>query len=101
MAEKYRLRREAKEELVSAAEWYENKQPGLGEEFYNEALEKIEKISNKPNSYSTFFKNFRKASLEKFPYWIVYIVQSPIVLVLSVWHKKRDPEALQKKLEKE
>lgn len=94
MAGKYRLRKEAKDELIQAAEWYESQQQGIGEKFFNEALEKIEDVADKPNSHSPFHKEYRRASLYNFPYWIVYIIKTPIILVLSVWHKKRNPDSL-------
>lgn len=97
---RHKLRKEAREELLSAAEWYESKKEGLGEEFYNEVENKIKQLSEKPDSHSKFFKDFRRASLEKFPYWIMYIFQAPIVLILSIWHKKKNPDTLIEKLDK-
>jgi len=96
----YKLKAEAKKDILDAAEWYELQQYGVGESFYHDVLEKIEDISKRPKGHPTFYKEYRRASLKKFPYWIVYIIKEPTILILSVWHKKRNPEFLIRNVEK-
>ena len=95
----YKLKAEAKKDIIDAAEWYELQQHGVGESFYHDVLEKIEDISKRPKGHPTFYKEYRRAGLKKFPYWIVYIIKEPTILILSVWHKKRNPEFLMKTTE--
>ncbi len=99
MAGNYKLKAEAKKDILDAAEWYELQQSGIGESFYNEIIDKLEDISKRPKGNPTFYKEYRRASLKKFPYWIVYIIKEPIILILSVWHKKRNPEFLIRNVE--
>ncbi len=53
-----------------AYEWYEKQKQGLGEEF----LEELDKFYFKVKSHSEYFskikKNFRQASLKRFPFVI-------------------------------
>ena len=58
--------------MVFSAEWCEDQQSGVGDKFLDEVEAKLEKISQKPESYSKIYKDVRKASL-KFPFNIFYI----------------------------
>ncbi|MBK8394128.1 MAG: type II toxin-antitoxin system RelE/ParE family toxin [Leptospiraceae bacterium] len=100
MAEKYKLKPEAKNDLVEAVEWYERNQKGVGFRLYDEVYDKIEVLSKKPNSHSTFYKEFRKASLKVFPFVIIYIIKTPFILIFAIWHKSRDSKKLLERIEK-
>ena len=99
MVGNYKLKAEAKKDIIDAAEWYELQQYGVGESFYHDVIEKIEDISKRPKGHPTFYKEYRRAGLKKLPYWIVYIIKEQTILILSVWHKKRNPEFLIKTTE--
>jgi hypothetical protein len=63
------LHPEARAELRSAALWYDERQPGLGDEFISEVA----------------------ASLKRFPFVIAFELHEQHVLVLAVAHAKRRP----------
>lgn len=88
----------AREELTESAKWYEERKTGLGDEFLDEIESKLERIARKPNSYSIVYENVRQASLTRFPYLIYYIIKSPLVFILSIWHKKRDRDGWKKRI---
>jgi len=56
----------------------------------DDVFSKLDQISKRPKSYSPYFEEARKASLRKFPFNIIYIILSSFVVVLAVWHKKRE-----------
>ena len=37
-------------------------------------------------------KNYRRVLIKRFPYQIIYTLQESTILVLAVFHAKRDPE---------
>lgn len=77
-------------------EWYEEQAIGRGNLFILELKNKIQKIVKRPFSHSTFYKKFRKASLNKYPYLIIYFHENETVYVSIIWHKKRNPDSLKK-----
>ena len=66
MERKLKLESEAVEDLAQSYKYYENQKEGLGEEFAREVKNKITKIIRKPDSYSTFYKETRKAHIKNF-----------------------------------
>ncbi|HMV42099.1 MAG TPA: type II toxin-antitoxin system RelE/ParE family toxin, partial [Leptospiraceae bacterium] len=100
LGEKYKLKPEAKKDLVQAVEWYEKNQEGVGLRLYEEVYDKIEALSKKPNSHSTFYREFRKASLKVFPFLIIYIIKEPIILIFAIWHKSRDSKKLLERVDR-
>lgn len=66
-----RVRPEAEEELLAAAEWYETRKPGLGAELVAAVDEAVEQICD---AYSIFF-----------------VVDENAVEVVAIAHAKRSP----------
>ncbi|NJL41758.1 MAG: type II toxin-antitoxin system RelE/ParE family toxin [Leptolyngbyaceae cyanobacterium SM1_4_3] len=48
-----------------------------------------------PEAYEVVFENVRRAVVRKFPYLILYKVEPNRVVVLAVFHSKRDPKTWQ------
>lgn len=85
----------AAKEYYDAAEWYNEQQPGLGELFLQAVRSKIELILDNPNIYSSKYrKNYREASLDNFPFVIVYRVntKAAMIFVTSIHHMKKSPQ---------
>lgn len=80
---------EAEQDLREAVSWYESQKKGIGKNLANEVIEKVQKLSLKPDSYSADHTGLRKTSLKSFPYIIYFLVKLPVVLILAVWHKSR------------
>ncbi len=55
---------------------------------------KISKISSRKEDSSLS----QKASL-KFPFNIFYIIKTPVIFILAVWHKKRHPDGWKDRIE--
>ena len=91
------LHPEAQAELRSAALWYDERRPGLGEEFIAEVSATLDRIGDAPESYPPWPGTrvadplIRKATIQRFPYVIAFGEHEQHVLVLAVAHAKRRP----------
>ncbi|MCB1176035.1 MAG: type II toxin-antitoxin system RelE/ParE family toxin [Leptospiraceae bacterium] len=101
MEEKYKLEPSAKEDIKESYQYYEEQKEGLGAEFLDEVNEKIQEIVEKPEKYSKYYKNVRKTSLKRFPFNILYTIKEKLVAIIGVWHKRREPGKLEKRIDKE
>ena len=95
----YKLELSAKQDIKESIFYYEERKEGLGGEFFDEVNLKIKEIIEKPEKYSIYYKNTRKASLQKFPFIIVYIIEELSISILGVWHKSRGPNQLEKRID--
>jgi plasmid stabilization system protein ParE len=72
------LHPEARAELRSAALWYDERRPGLGDEFISEVSAALDRIGDAPESYPPWPRTrvagpmIRKATIQRFPYVIVF-----------------------------
>ncbi len=79
-------------ELTEAAEYYEEKVPGLGTEFIDEADAALALILNYPEAWTRVSENYRHCNFRKFPYTIIYARRSDKeILIISVFHQSREP----------
>jgi plasmid stabilization system protein ParE len=85
------LRREARAEFDEAFDWYEQKRAGLGVEFAEQVQAVFDRISAMPELHAMVYKDVRKALVRRFPYSVFYRVRPGKVVVLAVFHGKRDP----------
>ena len=92
------FRAEAQTEFDEAFDWYEQQQAGLGVDFLACVAEVLERIESLPEAYEVVFEGVRRAVVSKFPYLILYKVESNWVVVLAVFHSKRDPQVWQDRI---
>jgi toxin ParE1/3/4 len=91
------LHPEAQAELRSAALWYDERRPGLGDEFIAEVSATLDRIGDAPESYPPWpptraaDRVIRKAIIQRFPYVIAFEAHDRHLLVLAVAHSKRRP----------
>lgn len=78
-------------DIDDAWRWYEDASPGLGDEFFDEFLSVIEGIRNNPQRWAFSTRGRRMALFCRFPYRLLYRVESERVKVLVVMHQKRHP----------
>jgi plasmid stabilization system protein ParE len=96
----YRLviRPEADAEVAEAAQWYEERRPGLGGEFLDTFVEVTDKIRSNPYLHALIYLEARRALLHRFPYSVIYEVHEREVVVLACFHESRDPSEWQRRL---
>lgn len=84
-------RRAAKREFEEAAAWYESKRRGLGEEFVIEVEQAVSGAALAPLRYPLVFGHVRRAVARRFPYSVYFRVRGDSLVVLAVFHGRRNP----------
>lgn len=94
------IREEAHYDIIAAMAHYARKDPLLAHRFLDALDEKINHISQFPQSYPIKVKNkYRRAVLSKFPYSIYYKIESDDnVVIIAVLSNNIDPKVLLKKI---
>lgn len=82
---------EAEKELEGATLWYEQRQPGLGNDFIDEFDRTVRRIVAEPNRWRRINGNNRKLNFHRFPYAIVYSVGDDVLSIKAVMHLHRRP----------
>src|SRR5579862_9246379 len=82
---------EADEELEAAAQWYEDRQPGLGDVFLDQFEATLRRILPEPERWRKIRGENRKLNFHQFPYAIVYSVSSETLYIKAVMHLHRRP----------
>lgn len=86
----------ASKEYKDSILWYDEQQEGLGERFLIEFRNKVELILLNPKIFSSKeIKNYREASMDNFPFVIVYKLyeKKKFVFITSVHHTKRNTKS--------
>ena len=85
------LRRAARLEFDEAAVWYESRRFGLGSEFVAEIERAIAAASAEPERFPIMHRNIRCVRARRFPYSVFFRVEPKRIVVLAVFHARRDP----------
>ena len=96
---KYQLivRPEAEAEMAESFNWYEDRLAGLGSDFLLCIDAIFNSISRSPQQYPIVYKNIRRAITRRFPYEVFYIENESKIIILAVFHAKRNPKSWQKR----
>lgn len=89
------LRRAARAEFDEAADWYDRQRPGLGSEFVARVEEALGRIAVDPELHAPTYRDVRRIMVARFPYSILYLAEPTQVLVIAVFHGRRDPSVWQ------
>ena len=82
----------AETEFSDAADFYENSETGIGEEFIDTVLSSIARIQAFPNLGRPLKRNFRSIPTTTFPYNLIYEVLNEEIIIHAVAHQSRKPE---------
>ncbi len=81
----------AKVEVQHAASHYESEVEGLGKAFISYIENSVEEIERFPLASRVIRQDFRRFLVPRFPYGIIYRVESDQIFVAAVMHLKRRP----------
>ena len=95
---KYVFHPEARDEFLRAIDYYESREPGLGQDFSIEVHDTIENILSFPNAWPVLEDDIRRCQTRRFPFGVIYSQDNDIVLVLAVMHLHRNPDYWKKRL---
>lgn len=81
-------------EIAKSWQWYEERQPGLGDRFVKEVLAKVKLIEQNPERYPTRYKSYKETPIAVFPFLIIYRLNSgkKIIRIVSVFHTSLNPK---------
>ena len=82
---------EAELQLEAAAIWYEERQPGLGDDFLAEFEQTLRRIMSDPECWRVFHGGNRKLNFPRFSYAIVYSLRAETIFIKAVMHLHRRP----------
>ena len=85
------FRRAARAEFDGAAMWYEERQLGLGMQFTAEIGRAVELAARNPRRFPIKHADIRCVQVRRFPYSVFYRVEGQRIVVLAVFHVRRDP----------
>ena len=89
------IRPEAEQDMREAYSWYEAQMPGLGANFLLHVDAAFRSVQRYPLQYPVIYRNARRCLVRRFPYSIIYVVEDKRIVVLAVFHAKRDPKSWQ------
>lgn len=81
--------------MDDAIAWYESERPGIGIEFASEIASLLARIADTPKQFRKVRGDVRHALLRRFPYTIHFLLESNRIVVLAVFHAKRNPKRLE------
>jgi toxin ParE1/3/4 len=92
------IRPEAAAEIQEAFAWYEGQSVGLGTAFRDSLGATLDRICENPNQYPAVHREVRRALMRRFPYGIFYLADEQQIVVLAVFHGRRNPKQWRKRL---
>ena len=85
-------------DLVSAINWHEGQEAGLGESFIRAFRACADGIVRQPDMHPVVRGKIRRALVRRFPYQVFYRAEESRVVVLTVFHSSLNPTRLQRRL---
>lgn len=78
-------------EIIEAATYYDGEVIGLGEAFILDVQRITGLVREQPQIGQRINEAFRSIVLARFPYSLIYVVESERILVVAVAHQRRRP----------
>ena len=80
------LRPQAKADLRRGHDWYEERCPGLGDEFLAAHAEALLRLETDPERFPLYYRGFRRVLTHRFPYKIFFRIEARDIIVLRILH---------------
>ena len=92
MSYRLKIRLAAEADLAEAAQWYNQRQPGLGEKFLREVDQAIARVLENPLAFPVIRRRHevRRVLIQRFPYRIFFSLKGDTIVVHAVLHGHRD-----------
>ncbi|HCC86076.1 MAG TPA: plasmid stabilization system [Porphyromonadaceae bacterium] len=87
---------EVRNDILSAKQWYDEQQEGLGERFVSSVKNTLFDILKMPSAYAVRYRNVRIAHTKVFPYNIHYFIDESKkqVIIIGIVHNRRQDALL-------
>ena len=90
----------ASKEIVETTAYYEGEVPGLGTGFIAEVERIVAVLCDQPNIGQRAGEGFRRILLARFPYSLIYSIESERIWVVAVAHHRRRPGYWQERIDR-
>lgn len=78
-------------DVEAAVLWYEDRQAGLARRFLAEIDRWLELAAEYPMRFAIKHRDIRCAQVRRFPHLIYFVAEQNRIVVLAVFHVRRDP----------
>jgi len=85
------FRKAARLDFDEATSWYEAQRHGLGREFVSEIDRAVLRACESPQQFPIVLRDVRQVRVPRFPYSIFFRVKHDRLVVLAIFHARRDP----------
>src|SRR4030095_12448974 len=85
----------AQRELEESITWYETEKTGLGARFRRAVDQIVGRIAATPLRFRPASQRTRRALIPSFPYAIHFAEEPETIVILAVFHCRRDPRQLE------
>ncbi|MEK6783499.1 MAG: type II toxin-antitoxin system RelE/ParE family toxin [Bacteroidota bacterium] len=89
---------QSKDDILEISDWYADQKRGLEEEFLKCLEEALAKIEANPLHCAIRYRSSRVKVLDRFPYRIIYKLIDKDIVIFGVFHAKRNPKLIRKRL---
>jgi plasmid stabilization system protein ParE len=84
------IRPKAKADLRRAHDWYEERCPGLGDEFLADHAEALLRLEADPERFPLYYRDFRRVLTHRFPYKIFFRITGQTIIIFRILHGAQD-----------
>ena len=92
MVERVIFTPESEDDVSESFNWYESREPGLGEDFLRCVEACIFAIQRHPDIFPIAIDEFRRALVRRFPFEIFYEASENRITVYAVFHCSQNPQ---------
>ncbi|MGE0560011.1 MAG: type II toxin-antitoxin system RelE/ParE family toxin [Burkholderiales bacterium] len=85
------FRRAARKEFDEAVNWYGSNSVALANEFILEIEQAVSAAASSPQRFPQVFGDVRRAVTRRFPYAIYFRTRHESLIVLAIFHGRRNP----------
>jgi plasmid stabilization system protein ParE len=82
---------DAEAELSEAIQYYEEVEPGLGQDFAVEVYSAVQRVIAYPRTWMVLDGEVRRSLVRRFPYGVLYSEEGDGILIVAVMHLHREP----------
>ena len=88
----FRFHPAAEAEFSDAIQYYEDAEPGLGQDFAVEVYSAVQRAVAYPRVWVVLEGEVRRSLVRRFPYGVLYSEEDDGILVVAVMHLHRAPD---------
>jgi plasmid stabilization system protein ParE len=91
---------EAEREFAEAVDYYDEREPGLGQQFARDVRDVFKSVGENPERFRRYGRLTRKVKVLDWPYAVYFNInlQTSELVIVTIWHGARDPAELRRRL---